>query len=492
MNKMGVLSGLKGRVVLSAVVSFIVLTSAAETVTWTGSASSDWSTAANWTSGSGAKLPSTAWRRVRVPAKGEVSVGLGERPSARLFDVRAFGAQGDGVAKDTAAIQAAIDAAEEAGGGEVFLGSGTYLSGTIYLKDGIDFHLGAGATLLGSPDREDYCPCDISPFNRGCRSESSFGAHLVVCCERKNVTVRGPGRIDGHAKAFLLSHEGKVYGQASIPWRPSQMLWFAQCEDVRVTDLNLVNSTYWSCLFHGCDRVWVRGCRVRNNRFDRGTFHTHNGDGFDVDCCHSVSISDCDIDVADDSITLRADPVGPMRNRDCGWVTVSNCRLSSACNAVRLGVGTGKIHDAVFSNLTVRDTSIAFNFVSSWSPKTRGSDFENIRFENCTVECERFCCLYHNYARDTAFDGLVFSGIGGKSLLPGTVMANAAKPFGRILFKDVDLDCGVFLHNAPRATIEGGRLRALEPTADDLKNGEQTGHPLTPWGDCNYVPTTER
>ena len=72
--------------------------------------------------------------------------------AAVQFNVRDFGAKGDGVAKDTAAIQAAVDAAESAGGGTVEIPAGTYLTGSIFLKDNVDFHVGAGATLKGSPD----------------------------------------------------------------------------------------------------------------------------------------------------------------------------------------------------------------------------------------------------------------------------------------------------------------------------------------------------
>ena len=72
--------------------------------------------------------------------------------TAAVFDVREYGAKGDGVAKDTAAIQKAVDAASAAGGGTVEFAPGTYLTGSIWLRDNVDFHLGCGVTLKGSPD----------------------------------------------------------------------------------------------------------------------------------------------------------------------------------------------------------------------------------------------------------------------------------------------------------------------------------------------------
>ena len=77
--------------------------------------------------------------------------------AAATYDVSSYGAKGDGAAKDTAAIQAAVDAASASGGGTVEFPPGTYLSGSIWLRDNVDFHLGPGPTLKGSPDPSDYC-----------------------------------------------------------------------------------------------------------------------------------------------------------------------------------------------------------------------------------------------------------------------------------------------------------------------------------------------
>ena len=157
--------------------------------------------------------------------------------SAAVFGVRDFGAVGDGAAKDTAAVQRAIDAAASAGGGEVRFEDGTFLCGSLYLKSHVALHVGANAVLKASPDRADYNAADICPQNWTSEAESNSGAHLLLCIGQTNVAVRGEGRIDGNAPSFLLDPStGKPWpgGQGAIPWRPGQMLYFVESQDVRV------------------------------------------------------------------------------------------------------------------------------------------------------------------------------------------------------------------------------------------------------------------
>lgn len=337
-----------------------------------------------------------------------------------VYDVTTFGAKGDGATQCTAAVQKAIDRCTADGGGTVVVPRGTFLTGSIFLKNNVDLYLMPGSVLLGSPDKADYNPLDVCPQNSGYAPESSFGAHLVLAIEQRNVTVRGPGRIDGNSPAFLLDAHGEHYsGQGKIPWRPSQMLYFVECENVRVQDIDLHHSPYWSLFLHGCRHVFVRGVNIHTERNP----HTYNGDGIDVDCSQYVSISDCHIDTADDCITLRANGSRLKNPQPCRYVTVTNCVLSTPCNCVRVGVGDGQIRDAVFSNLVIENARTAFNFFSSWTAQSRGVDIRNIRFENVTVDCQRLVHVQYGHATETTIRDLYFTGISGtverESLLVG-------------------------------------------------------------------------
>ena len=144
--------------------------------------------------------------------------------------VSAFGAVGDGIVNDTAAIQRAIDAAAAAGGGEVLLPAGTYRSGSLFLRTGVDFHLAAGAVLKAIPDPADYNAPDVAPQNRASprTGDNTSGGHLLLCVGQESVTLRGPGRMDGNAPVFLRMPDGyHPPTNHDIPWRHGQMVWFA-------------------------------------------------------------------------------------------------------------------------------------------------------------------------------------------------------------------------------------------------------------------------
>lgn len=119
------------------------------------------------------------------------------------FNVRAFGAVGDGATKDTAAVQRALDACAQAGGGRVTVPMGTYLIGSVYLGNRTELHLQKGATLLGSPNLADYNAPDAYPQNFGSKNEGWSAKHLILALEKQGVSITGQGTIDGNGRAFF-------------------------------------------------------------------------------------------------------------------------------------------------------------------------------------------------------------------------------------------------------------------------------------------------
>ena len=388
---------------------------------------------------------------------------------AMPLSVKDCGAVGDGVTLDTEAIQTAIDSVAAHGGGVVEVPAGVYLSGSVWLRDNINLHLNPGAVIKGSPDIKDYCAADCCPQNEAdinCGDYMS-GGHLILGVGVKNVSITGPGRIDGNSDAFMLDENGMRWSKKSkIPNRPGQMIWFVDSKDIRIRDVEIADSPYWSLFILNCERVLVDGCYVHTRRHD---YHTYNGDGIDIDRCRYVTISNCRVDTSDDCITLRASTGRRLENpMDCEWVTVTNCNLSSSCNAIRLGVGEGNIHDAVFSNLTISDTNQAFNIVAAYGRGNRGTDIYGIRFNNIRVQAKELVRIHHMHSPAAMIKDIVFDGISGSVKYTSKLWAKQAAPFADIVFRNVDVPTDIECVNA-QIKIEGGLLTKKKLSSKDLK-----------------------
>lgn len=363
-----------------------------------------------------------------------------------MRSVKDFGAVGDGITKDTAAIQRAIDE-----GGIVYFPPGTYLSGTLYLKSNGGLHLETGAVLKASPDKEDYNPDDFCQQNRVFSREYVSGAHFITAVEQENVTLSGFGKIDGNRQAFYGDKTeptcDEIPGKFSAEelfriWRPAQMIFFVECKNINITDLKLHNAPYWTCFLHGCEDVQVRGLRILNDQ------RTFNGDGLDIDCCCRVTVSDCIIDSGDDCITLRGSNAALKNKRPCELITVSNCVLHTNCNAIRIGVGNGIVRDAVFSNIVFHKTRTGIAIVSNYlsNPDT-GVQIENISFSNMQMNVQNPLHILTdvNGARPEPAAKMIrnlhFRQIRGTFSKHISVSGSAGTGIDNISFEDVELEC---------------------------------------------------
>ncbi len=283
------------------------------------------------------------------------------RGAGRLFDVREYGARGDGKTKDTASLQKAVEACAHAGGGTVYLSPGTYLSGTVVLKDNVTFHLEAGATLLGSTDLADYT-LQPGPPAKG----DANGKHLLFARDAENVTLSGSGRIDGQGHAFWVpanrvppKPDDLWRDVATYDWkptdRPSPMVEFFNCRNLRIEDVTLANSSGWTLRPIECDTVLIRGLKIRNPVIGPNT------DGIDPTCCRNVFISDCDIATGDDCICLKSESpygrLGLSKN-----ITITNCVLTCCCNGLKFGTATrGGFENVTFSNSVIYNDDVPLN-----------------------------------------------------------------------------------------------------------------------------------
>ncbi|MDH7502128.1 MAG: glycosyl hydrolase family 28-related protein [Verrucomicrobiota bacterium] len=244
--------------------------------------------------------------------------------NAGTFNVRAYGARGDGVSLDTDAINQAIAACSEAGGGKVLFPPGRYLTGTVRLKSRVTVFLDAGAALVGTTNLAMYSspqPPDYMPEARWGKWHNG----LVVGENLEDVTIAGPGVIDGN-KVFDPTGEERMRGPHTIV--------FVNCKRFRLRDVTIVDSANYAVFFQVSDQV-----EVQNVKFIGGWDGIHFR-GAPHRPCRGVMITGCLFQTGDDSIAGRY------------WdnVVISGCIVNSSCNGLRLiGPATRLIvHNCLF------------------------------------------------------------------------------------------------------------------------------------------------
>jgi hypothetical protein len=269
------------------------------------------------------------------------------------LDVRDFGAKGDGSTKDTKAIQAAIDKAAAAGG-TVTIPPGRYVSGTIHLRSNLTLRIEGGATLVFSPDDEDFDPFEPLPYHMAAQPKKqepqvSFVAHTLL--ERRrlsappawddtettyfhyallsgdgvhDVNIEGPGAIDGNR-----SHRGgpKPIGIKNSDW-------------ISVRGITIRNAPNYNISFAGTNHIEVEGVKLINGY----------ADGVDTDGCRYVRITNSYIDVWDDAVCPKAS-MALGKRRATEHVVVANCVLRTSCNNFKFGTeSAGDLKDVSVSN----------------------------------------------------------------------------------------------------------------------------------------------
>lgn len=313
-----------------------------------------------------------------------------------IFNVKDYGAVGDGKQMNTIAIQKAIDACNCAGGGVVLIKDGVYLTGTIILKSNVELHIAAGAVLLGSPNCSDYPErSNVKHVNTPLLPRTR-NACMIFAEECENISLTGMGTINCNGDKFVFLREGEArgwkYARIDAP-TPPRVVFFTGCKNVKVTDVTMINQPAgWSYWIHDCDFV----------AFDRvkidADVNYPNNDGIHVNSSRNVTISNCDISCGDDCLIVRANNVSLAENKVCEKVSITNCNLTSYSGGIRIGwINDGVIRNCTFSNLVMTDTSdgisILLPFVQPWPGLDRAADqgredtlIENLHFDNIVMD----------------------------------------------------------------------------------------------------------
>ncbi|MBO9199392.1 MULTISPECIES: glycoside hydrolase family 28 protein [Niastella] len=306
----------------------------------------------------GAALPSLAVQA----APASTSQSDNNLQGARIFNVRDFGAKGDGKTLNTKAIQAAIDACYNELGGTVLIPAGDFICGTIELKSNVTLHLLSQGRLLGSTRREDYAAGKGVPPGNG-------NIVYVYAVNAENITIEGRGTIDGNGQAFYNGKGDNTgpgqHGAGGNFDRP-HLIIFYQCTNFLVRDVFLTRSAYHCFRILHCKQVQLQGIRIYN-RVNK------NNDGFHFNDSQYVHITNCDIQCQDDACALFGS------NQ---FVTVTNCSFSTRWSIFRFG--SGEAQNIVVSNCLIYETYGCPIKISSGKARVENLSFSNIIMRNVT------------------------------------------------------------------------------------------------------------
>ncbi len=300
----------------------------------------------------------------------------------REFNVLDYGAVADGVTNNARAIQKAVDACTESGGGRVTIPAGQYMSGSIQLKSNVDLHLEMGAVLISSLKEE-----DIDDFMTQVEDDNLCtgweGGCFLGAIHAENVSLSGDGTIYGQGDKVFFD-DGADGGFAESPlcvtaFRP-RMILFEDIENLSIKDITLKDAAFWTLHMAGCKHVRINNIRILNDV--RGA----NNDGIDPDCCQDVVISNCLIACGDDAIVVKATKPMTARYGVCENIVITGCVLHSHDSAVKIGTEThGTIRNISFGDCVIKDCSRA---ASIWVRD--GGLIENINIHHLTGAVRRY------------------------------------------------------------------------------------------------------
>jgi polygalacturonase len=412
----------------------------------------------------------------------------------QVYNVRTFGATGDGQTLDTDAINHAIEAASAAGGGTVQFPAGTYLSFSIRLKSHITLQLDSGCKIVAAKAADGYGNYDSpEPNDWGDKlhyqdfGHSHFHNSLIWGENLENIGITGPGMIYGQglSRSNGVATRGRrrggdpvsetfgpngtptpgagTAGSAGAP-RPqpapstidtggNKSIALKNCRNVILRDFSVLQGGWFALLASGVDNFTIEDVKVDTNR-----------DGFDIDSCRNVRISDCSVNALnDDAIVLKSSyALGALHS--CENITITGCQVS--------GYDPGSFLDGTYRHTQMlavdRDGPTGRIKIGT---ETNG-DFKNITIANCVFDRSRGLALEAvdgstidgvtiiNITMRNVSNAAIFLRIGNRARGPAGTPVGAIRrvTISHVIATDVDARYPIIIAGLPGHPIEDVRL----------------------------------
>ncbi len=291
---------------------------------------------------------------------------------AKEYRVLDFGAKGNGVADDAKAIQAAINACSNAGGGEViFSANHEYLTGPVELKSNVHVVLETNAVWKANPDERIY---HKSAFGKN----EGEGMMWIWAKDIENLSFSGHGTIHGNGIRFMgkeLADSYELKPVTTFDPRP-HVLTLIGVKNLSIRDITIKEGAYWTVHLIGCDGAVIDGINLLNN------LKIRNGDGIDLDHSKNVRIANCHITSGDDAICFK--------NRreyeeygSCHDIVVTNCVMESRSCTVKLG---SENMDSIY-NVTIDNCVITGSNRGLGIQNRDEGTITNVVFSNIILDC---------------------------------------------------------------------------------------------------------
>lgn len=389
---------------------------------------------------------------------------IGEK---NTYNIIQFGAVGDGIILNTKAIQASIDECSKNGGGTVIIPKGEFISGSIFLKKGVNLLIEKEGKLKGSVNQDDYPQIDT----RWEGEEKKWTAALINAEGLENIKLSGKGTIDGSGDLWRLK---KLERSESVRLGRPRLIGIQNCKNIEISGLQIHNQASWGVFVLYSTKVNITGLSITADH------NIPSSDGIDIDSSNKIHISDTFIDVNDDCISIKSgkDEDGLLVNRPSKNILIENCHFAYGHGGVAMGSETsggiknveirncvidsqnwapirfksqpsrgGVVKNITYRNITLNNTRKAFEFNMAWrmvNPKPaakvlpivrnikiinvsgsvdavgdmsglENSFIRNVKFVNCNINAKKGFRM--KYIHNVDISGLNITGVEGKTII---------------------------------------------------------------------------